>query len=116
MAFFEEIGKKLTETGQGVAKQTKNLTEIARLNGVISEKKKEINALFLAIGQAYYNRHKLDAAEEVEKIQEISLAYEKIEQCQKEISAIKEGVHCPKCDAPVNGENAFCTNCGTKLI
>lgn len=54
MAFFEEIGKRLTDAGQNVAKQTKNLADVTQLNSAISEREKKIAQLFSAIGQAYY--------------------------------------------------------------
>ena len=42
MAFFEEIGKRLTNAGQNVAQQTKNLADVAQLNSAISDKEKKI--------------------------------------------------------------------------
>ena len=54
MAFFEQLGKRLADAGQGVAQQTKNLADVTRLNSAISEKERKISQLYLAIGQSYY--------------------------------------------------------------
>lgn len=54
MAFFNNVGKVLTETGQGAVRKTKDLTETVRLNGAISEEEEKINALYSQIGEALY--------------------------------------------------------------
>lgn len=43
MAFFENIGKKITDAGQGVALQTKKLTDTTRLNAKIAENKEKMS-------------------------------------------------------------------------
>ena len=40
MAFFEQLGKRLTDTGQNVARQTKNLADVTQLNSAIADKEK----------------------------------------------------------------------------
>lgn len=62
MAFFEQLGKHLTDAGQNVTQQTKNLAEITRLNSTISEKEKKISELYLKAGQSFYERHKSDTS------------------------------------------------------
>ena len=49
MAFFEQIGKHLSDAGQNVAQQTKKLADVTQLNSTISEKQKKISQLYLAI-------------------------------------------------------------------
>ena len=73
MSIFEKIGEKLSGAGQGVAQQVKNFADVARLNSIISEKEKQIAQLYIEIGQAYYEHHKIDPqGEEIERIQKIS--------------------------------------------
>ena len=38
MAFFEQLGKRLADAGQGVAQQTKNLADVTRLNSAIPKR------------------------------------------------------------------------------
>lgn len=116
MAFFEQVGKRITDAGQGVAKQTKNLAEVTRLNSTISECEKNISQLYFAIGEAYYGRHRDDAeAEELEKVNEVKELLEKIRQCREEIKQIKGTVKCPSCGAEVPLEAVFCGKCGNKM-
>ena len=46
-AFFDEVGKKISKTSQGMAQKTKNLTETVKLNSMISDEEKNINSVFL---------------------------------------------------------------------
>lgn len=116
MSFFEQLGKRLSDAGQGVAQQTKNFADVTRLNGVISGKEKQIIQLYGAIGQAYYQRHRDDpAAEELEQIQAINALLREIDQCREEIKQIKGVAKCPSCGADVPLHSAFCSACGAKL-
>lgn len=116
MAFFEDLGKRLTDAGQNVAQQTQNLAEVTRLNSAISDKEKKISQLFLAIGQSYYERHKNDnAVEEPEKIAQIDALYNEIFENREKIKQIKGVVKCENCgmDVPINA--SFCNGCGAKV-
>lgn len=116
MPFFEDIGRKLTNVGQGVAQQTKNIADTSRLNGAVSEKERRLAQLFQNVGQAYYQRHVQDpAAEERETLNEITLLHQEIEQCRREINQLKGLAICPTCGAGVPVQAAFCNACGTRM-
>lgn len=116
MAFFEQIGKRLTDAGQNVAQQTKDLADVTKLNTAISEKEKRISQLFLLVGQSYYEKHKNDdTAEELEKIAEINALYAEIFTKREKIKEIKGVVKCENCGADVPLNAAFCNACGTKV-
>lgn len=116
MDFFEQLGKRLTDAGQDVAQQTKNLADVTQLNSAISDKEKRISQLYLNIGQLYYEEHKDDStAEHQETIGEINALYAEIAQNREKIKQIKGVAKCPRCgtDVPLNA--AFCNACGTKM-
>ena len=116
MAFFEQLGKKIADAGQGVAQQTKNFTDVAKLNSTISEKEKKINQLYTAIGQAIYAAHKDDADfEAAQSIGEINTLLDEIAQCREKINEIKGITKCPGCGADVPRGSAFCSSCGTAI-
>ena len=115
MAFFEQIGKKLTDAGQGVAQQTKNIADVARLNVAISEKERKIAQLYTVIGQSYYEKHKDDPNVEIPEVAEVNALVAEIAQSRQEISQIKGVQNCPACGAEVSDGAAFCTACGNKL-
>ena len=116
MSIFEKIGEKLSGAGQGVAQQVKNFADVARLNSIISEKEKQIAQLYIEIGQAYYEHHKIDPqGEEIERIQKISSLNAEILECKENIKQIKGVTKCPNCGADVSLDAAFCNACGTKI-
>lgn len=116
MAFFEQLGKRLTDAGQGVAQQTKNFTDVTRLNGTISEKERKISQLYSSIGESYYERRRNDStSEELQKIEEINTLFAEIAQCREEIKQIKGVIKCPNCGAEVALNSAFCNSCGAKI-
>ena len=49
--FLDGIGKRLSDAGQGVAKHTKNFTEVTRLNGAIAEQERQAAALLRELGR-----------------------------------------------------------------
>lgn len=117
MAFFEQIGKRITDAGQNVAQQTKDLADVTKLSNAISEREKKISQLFLLIGQSYYEGHKDDpVAEDLEKIAEINSLYTEIFANREKIKQIKGVTKCENCGADVPLNAAFCNSCGTKVI
>ncbi len=116
MAFFEQIGKRLTDAGQNVAQQTKDLADVTKLKTAISEKEKKISQLFLSLGQTYYERHKADSnAESRNIIAEINQLYAEIVVNHEKIKVIKGVVKCESCGADVPISAAFCNACGARV-
>lgn len=117
MAFFEQIGRRITDAGQGVAQQTKNLTDTTRLNNLISEKKKKMSKLLWELGQDYYHKHKRDTScEEQEYINQINTLLAEISMHKEEINQIKGVGTCVECGAEVPSNAVFCINCGAKVV
>ena len=117
MAFFEQIGKHLSDAGQNVAQQTKKLADVTQLNSTISEKQKKISQLYLAIGRSYYERHKTEEnpQEEAEKIAEINAIAAEIAEAREKIKRLKGVIKCEKCGAEIPADAAFCNVCGNKI-
>lgn len=116
MAFFEQLGKRITDAGQGVAQQTKNFADVTRLNSEISDKEKQIIQLYQTIGQTYYERHKDDPApEHAQDVEAVKALFAEIAQRKEEIKQIKGITKCPNCGADVPAQAAFCNVCGAKI-
>lgn len=116
MAFFDEIGRKVSAGGQQAVKQGKALAEIARLNAQISDLEKSISQQYLQIGKMYYEVHKEDGnAEQRELIETINGAFVTIRQCKEQITRLKGTTQCPKCGAGIASGAAFCSVCGEKI-
>ena len=117
MSFWDQLGKKVSDAGKGVAQQTKNLTEIARLTSVIDTEEKMVAQSYTQIGKTYYENHKNDPdAECAAQIALVNKSLEKIAQWRDQIQRIKGIVKCPQCGAEIPYGSQFCGVCGTKIV
>ena len=87
MAFFDELGKKISQTSQGVVQKTKDTAEVIKLNGMISDEEKRINNL-----------------------------YTQIEDLKQQIQHIKGVKVCNNCGAEIPENSMFCIGCGAKIV
>lgn len=116
MSLLDQISKKLTDAGQTTLQKTKNLAEIAKMNGQISDEEKKITKFYEEIGKKYYNRYKNEQdAEFVELMTRIKEAEQTIVQCKQNIVDLKGFIPCPSCGKDVDSSITFCCYCGTKI-
>lgn len=116
MSFLDNIGSRASAAGQAAAEKARNLAEIGRLNGVVSDHEKSISRLYFEIGQSYYERHKNDPeAEELDRIAAVNDTLEKLAVCREQIKTLKGVEKCPNCGADVAQGALFCNNCGNKM-
>ncbi|MBO4847757.1 MAG: zinc ribbon domain-containing protein [Clostridia bacterium] len=116
MAFFDELGKKISNAGQAAIQKTQDLANIAKLNGSITDEEKRINNSYLEIGKLYASLHEGDFEADFEPmISAIKDAQGKIANFKKQIQEIKGLVECPNCGAEVSANVAFCSACGTPI-
>ncbi|MDO5555190.1 MAG: zinc ribbon domain-containing protein [Clostridia bacterium] len=112
MGFFNDLGKKTTETTSKIAKETK-------LKMKISENKGKIKELYEDIGTKVYEKYireeniniKEDLAEQCSKIKELSV---EVEEARKEILKLNNKKLCEKCFAQIDKDMQFCPKCGEK--
>lgn len=119
MAFFDDLGKKISQTGQGAVKKVKDATEVSRLNTLIAEEEKAINNAYTQIGKHYFETNHAEGAELEESFAAwfsyITASKEKIAKYKEEIRSIQNVVKCPGCGAECSYAAPFCGNCGTNL-
>lgn len=116
MAFFDEIGKKISLTGQSAVQKTKDMTEIARLSSIISDEEKKCSRIYDEIGRLYMKLHADDNEEDfIDYIRKIQESEERILVCRRQIRSIKGVVHCKHCGAEVSLSSTFCSACGSKV-
>jgi len=116
MAFFDELGKKISQTSQGVVQKTKDTAEVIKLNGMISDEEKRIKNLYMQIGKVYFELHS-DSCEEplADMVASIKEAKSTIEQYSEQVKRLKGIVRCPNCGGDVQYGSPFCSSCGTKM-
>ena len=112
MGFFNDWGKKTTETTTKIARE-------AKLKMKITENKSKINDLYKEIGRKVYEGHVREEnidirefiKEDCSKIDELS---KEIEDARKEILVLNNKKMCKKCFAEIEKDSMFCSKCGEK--
>lgn len=116
MAFFDDLGKKLSQAGQTAVQKTKEMTDIARINGMISDEEKKVNDNYYQIGKLYVAMHQTDFESDFAgMITAIRESETKIRDYKQQIQDIKGVVRCEKCGAEVASNVAFCSSCGAPM-
>lgn len=115
MAFFDDIGKKITQAGTGALQKTKELADVARINGLISDEEKRVNNAYYQIGKLYVALHadncEPDFAALVDSIRESEA---KVADLKQQVQIIRGVKRCSSCGAEVAANAAFCNSCGAK--
>lgn len=113
MAFLEELGKTLTDTGKEVA--TKALTETIQLKTQISTEKTKLEEAYAAIGRIYYESNR-------EPEEAYAKVYDAVKACRERIAALEieltqsEGSRiCAVCGAKVPKDSLYCGKCGASI-
>lgn len=116
MAFFEEIGKKISQTGQDMVQKTKDTAETMRLNSAISDEEKRMQGLYAEIGQRYFELHADSYEPELEElVLSVKECNTRIENYSEQIKRLKGIVRCPHCNGEVAYGAPFCSTCGSKM-
>lgn len=116
MAFFDELGKKISQAGQNAVQKGKELADIAKLNSAVYDEEKKIDDNYREIGKLYASLHgenpDVDFAPLIAAIHE---SEGKIVEYKQQIKDIKGVVCCEKCGAEVSSNAAFCSSCGAPM-
>ena len=117
MAFFEDFGKKITQTGQEAVQKTKDFTEITRLNGQKTEIEKQIEEHYLQIGKLYFELHSKEPETAfLELVAFVQEGQVQIRRLEEQIQQIKRTTRCLNCGAELQQGTVFCPICGTKVV
>lgn len=115
MAFFDDLGKKISQAGQNAVQKTKDMTEIAKYNSAITDEERNIEYLYSEIGKLYVSLYKeTPGAEFAGMVKALKNSEEAIANYKEQIKDIKGIVLCENCGAEVTG-TAFCSSCGTPV-
>lgn len=116
MSFFENLGKKITQVGEGAVEKTKQVTEIAKLSMKLDEEQRKLDKLYKQLGEAYSKAEITEVpAEFITYIDDINSSRNRISEIQNELDILKGHTRCPKCLAYVKKEDSFCAKCGTAI-
>lgn len=116
MAFFDDLGKKITQAGQAVSQKTKDFTGVAKLNAAISDEEKKLQHVYSQIGRLYVSKYGNNADPDfVGLISTTKEAEKNIINYRQQIQNIKGLVRCEKCGAEIPNNVLFCNACGASV-
>ena len=116
MAFFDDLGKKISQVGQSTIQKTKEMADVAKINSMISEENKKLSNSYYQLGRLYAQLHSTDYEQAfADWIGAIRYSEERIQQLQKQIQSIKGLARCTQCGSEVPSSAAFCSVCGAKM-
>ncbi|MGN0354079.1 MAG: hypothetical protein ACI4EI_03265 [Muricoprocola sp.] len=87
---FEDFSKKLTDLGNKVMKKTGEVAEAATIQAKILGKKKNIQDAYLALGKAFFEKHKDETTEFADEIVKIHNIMKEVEELEVELKKAKE--------------------------
>ncbi|MBQ7264771.1 MAG: zinc-ribbon domain-containing protein [Firmicutes bacterium] len=118
MAFFEDLGRTLSEIGQTAATKTKEMSDNIKTNNQINAEEKNINTLYTQIGSLYVSLHPNDYEPDFEKlITDLNNAKQRVEllKARSNTESNTGFCFCTNCGTKVSADAAFCPSCGTSL-
>lgn len=116
MAFLDNVKEKISQTSSSTVQKAKDLSEITRLNRLISEAENQINELYGKIGyEVYCAYHENPLPEVSELIVQVTEIHKNIVTYKEQIQTINKENTCPQCHAKISKGMAFCSGCGYKL-
>lgn len=116
MAFFDELGRVISDKSKEAAGKVKDLTGVIQLRTKLSAEKEKINKAYINLGKAYYDRHDATAEEEyASDFEQIRIGLVKMAELEDEISELEGNRVCAECGAKVEKEAQFCSKCGASM-
>lgn len=115
MGFFDNVGQSISNKSAAAAQKVKDVTEMSRLNGIVSTEEKNINEQYTLIGKKFYEANVNEPGEYVNFFNNIKESLDKINDAKKQIAALKKTVTCPGCGNEVDKSSAFCNKCGYNM-
>ena len=120
MAFWDNFEKKATDATANVVSKVKGVSDITRLNSMVSEEENRIREIYFKIGQTYVALHGRDNEAGFADLLNAGAAF--CMTCGAQIPkiqpkpAVNSGRRCKKCGATVAPNARFCTSCGTPYV
>ena len=116
--FFDDLGKRLTETADAFSKKTEEVVETQRIKTQIRLLKRNLERDFEDLGIMLYGKYQKgeEVADEYKELCEVIKGREEnIAEYEREIAEMKGTMVCPSCShLPAKLMN-FCPSCGAKL-
>ena len=116
MAFFEDLGKKLTKVGEAAAEKTKEVAEFTKANAKILDVQNKLDKAYIEVGKKYLELHPANDEEEMEAVVNAVYALEdQLKELRRQLQELKGTVKCDVCGTDCDNNDVFCKKCGAEL-
>lgn len=116
MAFFEDLGKKLTKVGEAAAEKTKEVAEFTKANAKILDIQNKLDKAYGEVGKKYLELHPANDEEDMKAVVDAVYALEdQLKELRRQLQDLKGTVQCDICGFECDAEAAFCSKCGAEL-
>ena len=116
MGLFENIGKTISEAGQGAVQKSKDWMDTAKYNSLIAEEEKKQTEIYCKIGRLFVEECGDSPAEKYRENVELIRKTEKIiDEYKAKIKELRGVIRCEQCGEEIAPGSSFCPNCGCKL-
>ncbi len=116
MAFFDDLGKLITDAGQSAVQKTKDMTDVAKLNSMITNEQNRINSCYFEIGKLYVALHANDFESDFAVVvNALKDSEQKVRELTQQIQDIKGIVKCERCGNEVPNTLVYCSYCGNPI-
>lgn len=118
MAFFDKLGKTLTETAKTVSKKSEELVEQTKLNLAIGSEEDKIKKLCEELGSEIYKEYKNGKSFGVQFDERCNLIKQSelnIEDLRNKVQGLKGTKTCKSCGQSIDQDLSFCPKCGAKV-
>lgn len=115
MAFLDELKERAADMAQVTGKKVEEVYGATRIKIQIADKQGAVRALYRELGEIVYENSKKDEADLAaveDKIAEIDLALDAVEELKAQERQLKNTVLCPECGKDVDSNANFCPECG----
>lgn len=115
MAFFNELGRKLSMSGQNAIQKTRDIADISRLNAAMAEKEKSLTDIYTRIGEAYARIHRKDFEPDfAAEMEAVAREKDGIAEIKAQIMELRGTTLCVSCGSEIMASANFCENCGAR--
>ena len=116
MAFFDDLGAKLSKAGQSTMLKANNLADTAKLSMRTNELNKSIQEVYTKLGEQYYALHGSQPEEALAELcGQVDQLNAEIQEIRVELQRIKQIKVCPNCGSENPSDASFCNQCSAAL-